>query len=85
MEMHNTYKNETRCVLLSIPLIIRLFEYIREKATSDEDLHFMAERIQELGWDGLRLTMNQYSSIIPQEMPRTHSPTYTNYTEATPE
>jgi len=85
MEMHNTYKNETRCVLLSIPLIIRLFEYIREEATSDEDLHFMAERIQELGWDGLRLTMNQYSSIIPQEKPRTHSPTYTNYTEATPE
>ena len=49
MEMHNTYRNETRCVLLSIPLIIRLFEYIREEATTDEDLHFMAERIQELG------------------------------------
>ena len=83
--MHELYKTEQRFAMLSIPLLLRLFEYIREEPTSDEDLHFMAERIQELGWDGLRLTMNQYSSIIPQEKPRTHSPTYTNYTEATPE
>jgi hypothetical protein len=84
MEMHNTYKNESRCVLLSLPLIIRLFEYIREEPTTDEDLHFMAERISELGWDGIRLTMNQYSSIIPQEKPRTYSASYTNHIEATP-
>ena len=81
--MKTKFLEEAECCRLSIPLILRLFEFIREDTTSDEDLHFMAERIQELGWDGLRLTMNQYSSIIPQEMPRTHSPTYTNYTEAT--
>lgn len=65
--MHELYKTEQRFAMLSIPLLLRLFEYIREEATTDEDLHFMAERIHELASDTVKMTMNQYKSIIPQE------------------
>jgi hypothetical protein len=65
--MHKDWVYELRFCKLSLPLIIRLFEYIRETNLTDEDLHFMAERISELGWDGVNLTMNQYQSIIPPE------------------
>lgn len=63
--MKHFYKTEQTGCLLSIPLILRLFEYVRESNPSDEDLHFMAERISELANDGVRMTMNQYQSIIP--------------------
>lgn len=63
--MHELYKTEQRFAMLSIPLLLRLFEYIREEPTSDEDLHFMAERIHELASDLVKMTMNQYQSIIP--------------------
>ena len=66
---------QTKHILVSLPLILRLFEYIREEATSDEDLHFMAERMSELSWgDGVKLTMNEYDSIIPKHYTKTYSP-----------
>jgi hypothetical protein len=65
--MHELYKTEQRFAMLSIPLLLRLFEYIREEATTDEDLHFMAERIHELASDLVKMSMNQYKSIIPPE------------------
>ena len=65
--MKSKFLDEAECCRLSIPLILRLFEYIREEPTSDEDLHFMAERISEMCDGGTRLTMNHYESIIPRE------------------
>jgi hypothetical protein len=65
--MKAKFLNEAECCRLSIPLILRLFEYIREEPVSDEDLHFMAERISEMCDGGVRLTMNHYESIIPRE------------------
>jgi hypothetical protein len=68
--MKDKFLAEAECCRLSIPLILRLFEYIREEHTSDEDLHFMAERISEMCDGGIRLTMNHYESIIPRESMR---------------
>jgi hypothetical protein len=65
--MHELFRQERRFCMISIPLLLRLFEYIREEPTTDEDLHFMAERIHELADDMVKLTMNQYQSIIPHE------------------
>jgi hypothetical protein len=65
--MDDLYKQEKRFLMLSVPLLLRLFEYVREEPTSDEDLHFMAERMQELMLDGVKMTMNQYSGIIPHK------------------
>ncbi len=65
--MKTKFLEEAECCRLSIPLILRLFEFIREDTTSDEDLHFMAERISEMCEGGVRLTMNHYESIIPKK------------------
>jgi hypothetical protein len=65
--MKEKFHTEAECCGLSIPLLLRLFEFVREEPTSDEDLHFMAERISEMCDDGVRLTMNHYESIIPPE------------------
>jgi hypothetical protein len=65
--MKEKFTAESECCRLSIPLILRLFEFIREGQTSDEDLHFMAERISEMAEGGVRLTMNHYESIIPKQ------------------
>jgi len=66
--MKEKFMQELECCRLSVPLILRLFEFIREEQTSDEDLHFMAERITEMAEGGVRLTMNHYSSIVPKQM-----------------
>jgi hypothetical protein len=42
--MKEKFYQEQECCGLSIPLLLRLFEFVREEPTSDEDLHFMAER-----------------------------------------
>jgi hypothetical protein len=73
--MDDLYKQEKRFLMLSVPLLLRLFEYVREEPTSDEDLHFMAERMQELMLDGVKMTMNQYSGIVP------HRESMTTYSE----
>lgn len=65
--MKEKFLDEAECCRLSIPLILRLFEFIREEHTSDEDLHFMAERISEMCDGGIRLTMNHYESIVPRQ------------------
>jgi hypothetical protein len=64
--MHEKFQKEWECCRLSVPLLLRLFEFIRESHTSDEDLHFMLERISEMGNGGVRLTMNHYESIVPK-------------------
>jgi len=65
--MTKTHTTEERFLMLSVPLLIRLFEFVREQTLSDEDLHFMAERMQELALDGVKMNMNQYSGIIPHK------------------
>lgn len=64
--MKDKFQHELECCRLSIPLLLRLFEFIREESTTDEDLHFMLERISEMCDGGVRLTMNHYESIIPK-------------------
>jgi hypothetical protein len=80
--MDDLYKQEKRFLMLSVPLLLRLFEYVREEPTSDEDLHFMAERMQELMLDGVKMTMNQYSGIVPPESMVKQTPTLT-YSQTT--
>ena len=64
--MKEKFVTEAECCRLSVPLLLRIFEFIREETTSDEDLHFMLERITEMCEGGVRLTMNHYESIIPK-------------------
>ena len=62
---HEDYGRSCR---FSIPLLLRLFEYIHEhKNLTDDDLHFMAERSAEMCETGVRLTMDHFESIVPKE------------------
>lgn len=67
--LYNTKKQEEekhpKSVKLSIPLLIRLLEYAHEQAAGDIDLHWVLERIIEHGHKGKVLTMEHYSSLIP--------------------
>jgi hypothetical protein len=53
-------------VSLDVPLMIRLFEYAREDAKSDMDLHFVAEKMIELSQKGRTLSMDDYNEIVGQ-------------------
>jgi hypothetical protein len=49
-------------VAFTIPLLIRLMELVHEEVESDEDLHFLLEKIIATGLNEL-LDMNDYAEI----------------------
>jgi hypothetical protein len=49
-------------VSMDVPLLIRLFELVREDVKTDEDLHNLVERILSLKNQGV-LTMDHYETI----------------------
>lgn len=51
-------------VTIEIPLMIRLFEYAKEDAKDDMQLHSMTERMVKLSKSKKSLTMNDYNNII---------------------
>lgn len=51
-------------VTMDIPLMIRLFEYAREDAQTDMDLHNVAENLISLSKEIGTLSMEQYDAII---------------------
>jgi hypothetical protein len=53
-------------VTMDVPLMIRLFEYAREDAQTDMDLHDVSERLIELSGEGRVLTMQDYDAIVGQ-------------------
>lgn len=54
-------------ITMDVPLMIRLFEYAREDAKTDMDLHDVAERLIHLSKEGRTLTMHDYADICPTE------------------
>jgi hypothetical protein len=61
LQRHRLAINEEQVfVSISLPLLIRLFEYSREDAPNDEALHFLTERAsQKVG----NLTMDDYNYL----------------------
>jgi hypothetical protein len=64
-----TTTDKIDAVSIEIPLLLRLFEYAREDATTDEDLHIMAENLLEVSAEkeGAPLDMKCYQKIIPSK------------------
>ena len=52
-------------VSMDIPLLIRLFELVREDVKSDQDLHNLVERILSVKNMGI-LSMDQYDKIASE-------------------
>jgi hypothetical protein len=59
--------NQPDVVALDIPLLIRLFEYAREDAKTDMDLHDVAERLIAMSETGQALSMADYDKIVGAE------------------
>ena len=59
------------CVSFNIPTLIRVLELIREDVVSDEILHFVVEKIIEVGADQDAIDMDNYeeiASVVPKRM-----------------
>lgn len=59
--------NPTDTVTMDVPLMIRMFEYAREDAKTDMDLHNIADRMIALSNEGRTLTMDDYETICPAQ------------------
>lgn len=57
-------KKYAPCIRTDVPLMIKLLEYAREKAMSDDELHLMTENMVAMSEYGRVLTMNDYDDII---------------------
>jgi hypothetical protein len=57
-------ENPTDTVEMDVPLMIRLFEYAREDAKTDMDLHNVADRLIQMSSEGRTLTMQDYDTIV---------------------
>jgi len=64
MEPQESVENPQDVVKMDIPLLIRLFEYSREDAKTDMDLHNVTERLIKLSAEGNVLTMAHYDQIV---------------------
>jgi len=56
------------CVSFNIPTLIRILEMIREDVVSDDILHFVVEKIIEVGADHDAIDMDDYeeiASVVP--------------------
>lgn len=56
--------NPADTVKVDVPFLIRLLEYAREDASSDMDLHDLAEKLVDRGRRGKTLTMKDYEYVV---------------------
>ena len=55
--------NNTEVVRMNIPLLIRVFEYMREKCKSDVELHKVVEKLIIASRGNKTLSMEDYRKI----------------------
>lgn len=71
---------ETDTVTLNVPLLIRLMEFAREEARSDEELHLVVERLIDAADTDRPFTMADYDAIVKDsEMSEDSDPCWKNY------
>jgi hypothetical protein len=63
LETLESVKDKSDKITFDVPLLIRLFEFMREDVKSDVDLHDVVERIVSMKNKGT-LTMDDYKSIV---------------------
>lgn len=68
---NNTIESTQPTVTFNIPTLIRVLELIREEVVSDDILHFVVEKIIEVGADHDAIDMDDYekiASVVPARM-----------------
>ena len=59
-------KDAVDTITMDVPLFIRMLEYAREDASTDVDLHDVAEKAIEINKGKETLSMQDYENIIPE-------------------
>lgn len=65
-ETSESQDNPVDAVTMDVPLLIRIMEYAREDAKTDQDLHNVAEKLIAMSGGGSTLGMDQYDAIVGQ-------------------
>jgi hypothetical protein len=60
-------ENPIDSITMDVPLFIRMLEFAREDASTDMDLHDVAEKATALSAEGEILSMNNYEDIVGGE------------------
>ena len=61
--------NPEDTVTMDIPLLIRMFEFMREEAKTDVEVHDVTERLISLSSTSKILTMSDYPRIVVEKNP----------------
>ena len=62
-------KNPIDIVSMDVPLFIRMLEFAREDASTDMDLHDLAQKAIEMSSEGEPLTMMHYDELVSKGAP----------------
>lgn len=61
--------NPEDVIKMDVPLMIRVFEYIKEDVKDDVEIHEISARLISLSAMGRALNMDDYNQIIPSKNP----------------
>jgi len=67
VDLEEKRKNPTDYVIMDVPMFIRMLEFAREDATSDMDLHDVAEKLIKLSAQGKPVTMKSYDAVVASD------------------
>ena len=62
-------ENPIDTITMDVPLFIRMLEFAREDASTDMDLHDVAEKAVKLSAEGAPLNMMHYDEIVAKDLP----------------
>jgi len=60
-------ENPIDSITMDVPLFIRMLEFAREDASTDMDLHDVAEKATAMSAEGEILSMDNYEDIVGNE------------------
>jgi hypothetical protein len=63
------YDQDEDMIVLDVPLMIRIMEYAREQAATDQELHTIAKKMIQLVNQEGELTMDHYRDIVGETTP----------------
>ncbi len=64
-------ENPIDAIMMDVPLFIRMLEYAREDASTDMDLHDLAEKAIAMSAEGEVLSMDNYEDLVGGEAEET--------------
>ncbi len=67
--MESKKENPVDIVSMDVPLFIRMLEFAREDASTDMDLHDLAQKAIKMSSEGEPLTMMHYDELVSKEAP----------------